>query len=443
MQKLLHSVITIDTPPAKNSTLPLIYAMCLSPAVYKLSNCPIGMLDLKNTLTLLRSIGVRAIINREELRIQAVRLECDDIDEDFVSKTRYSSLLLGVLGARYGFGVVPLPGGCSLNRKLDVHIDGMRALGFSVRESPSKITFERISPGASTYHLRVPSVGATLNLIFLACGGSIEVKLSNCAQEPEILNTINFLNTHGAKIVNNGDGDVNVSPSPSLKGGAWAPIPDRIVAGTYLLASIILRRKIHIRNFIVEHHRALLKILDNANVKYDLQSEINELMISGENQSPQAFSAKAEPFPGFPSDLQPILAAFSTCCTGTSKISDIVYGDRFQYINELASLGARIERTGDGICIFGNSHTALNNYTFTCMDIRGSMACLIYSLRKHGKAVIRNPSIINRGYSNIEEFANVFGFEVTKNENVNEAAGIDGIELVQDQIAMRKIYSST
>lgn len=383
---------------AKNSAVAILPACLLAQDVCSLEGIPdIG--DVRVMLEILSGMGVK------HQRI-ADRVEVDPTDPGPLSipyalakRVRASILFLGPLLARWGRARVPLPGGCNIgSRPVDLHLKGLQELGAQVTIEHGHVVAEARRLKGTEIYLDFPSVGATENLMMAACRAQGTTIIYNAAKEPEVVDLANFLNALGGRVVGAGTDVVRIDGRPGLGGTSYAIIPDRIEAGTYLLAGLVGGGEIRLDNVIPAHLQSLLTKLEECGVEWE---ERDDSIIAALQGPPRALQVKTLPYPGFPTDLQPQLSAFLLLARGTSVITERIFEDRFGHVDELKRLGGQIAIEGRSAVIRGVSR--LTGALVTATDLRMGAALVVAAAGAEGETVIEGVEHIDRGYEKIEE----------------------------------------
>ncbi len=394
---------------AKNAALPAFVASLLTDKPVLLHRIP-AISDVTTITAMITALGKRVdalgggtfrIENRGRLQREA--------PYELVRRMRASFFVIGPLLARLGEAIVPLPGGCTIgSRPVDLHLKGLQAMGAEIEQRQGIIhaTAERLQ-GASIY-LDYPSVGATEDLIMAATLAVGETRISNPADEPEILDLIAMLQKMGAQIKLS-NSEIRVAGVRELTGAEHAVIPDRIEAGTYLLAAGITGGTVEVEGAIAHHLAALIAKLQEAGVKLQIKDE--SITASNEERSP-AVDIKTMPYPGFPTDLQAPMAAFLTLARGRSMVKETVFESRFTYIAELIRLGADIQTIGRTVNITGVEH--LNGTKVRATDIRAGAALILAGLAAEGETQIENAGHIDRGYADIVNKLTALGAQIER-----------------------------
>jgi UDP-N-acetylglucosamine 1-carboxyvinyltransferase len=323
---------------------------------------------------------------------------------------RASYYLIGALLGRFKKAEVALPGGCNFgSRPIDQHIKGFEALGATVKIEHGlvKASAEKLV-GAHIY-LDMASVGATINIMFAAVYAEGVTTIENAAKEPHIVDTANFLNMLGAKIKGAGTDVIKITGVKKLHGGEYTIIPDQIEAGTYMVAAAITGGDVTIRNIIPKH-------MDSVSAKLrEINCTINEgddyIQVIGGSDI-QSSNVKTMYYPGFPTDLQPQVTALLTLAKGTSIVTETVFENRFQYINELKRLGAEV--TVDGRTAVIEGVEKLTGAEVTATDLRAGASLVIAALAAEGRTTISNIKYIDRGYEDIENKLRALGAQIER-----------------------------
>lgn len=410
----LHGRVKISG--AKNAVLPIIAATLLAqdkPCV--LDEVPY-LNDVRTIAEVLRQLGAKVDFNRQQhtLFVDSTVLKTVDAPYDLVRKMRASFVIMGPLLARYGKAKISMPGGCAIGtRPIDLHLKGFEALGAEIEIGHGFIsaTAPNGLKGTSIY-LDFPSVGATENIIMAACMAEGQTILENAAQEPEIIDLANFLNIMGAKIRGAGTNVIKITGVPKLIGHNYTIIPDRIEAGTYMVAVAMTGGDIYIENAISEHLKPVIAKLNEAGVK--IEEDIDGIRVSCNNR-PKAIDIKTLPYPGFPTDMQAQFMAMLTIADGTGLVTETVFENRFMHVDELKRMGACIKVDGRTSIVEGVP--SLNGCQVKATDLRAGAAMVLAGLVANGETEVSYIHHIDRGYDNLVEKLCGLGADICRVDN--------------------------
>lgn len=410
----LHGRVKISG--AKNAVLPIIAATLLAqdkPCV--LDEVPY-LNDVCTIAEVLRQLGAKVDFNRQQhtLFVDSTVLKTVDAPYDLVRKMRASFVIMGPLLARYGKAKISMPGGCAIGtRPIDLHLKGFEALGAEIEIGHGFIsaTAPNGLKGTSIY-LDFPSVGATENIIMAACMAEGQTILENAAQEPEIIDLANFLNIMGAKIRGAGTNVIKITGVPKLIGHNYTIIPDRIEAGTYMVAVAMTGGDIYIENAISEHLKPVIAKLNEAGVK--IEEDIDGIRVSC-NKRPKAIDIKTLPYPGFPTDMQAQFMAMLTIADGTGLVTETVFENRFMHVDELKRMGACIKVDGRTSIVEGVP--SLNGCQVKATDLRAGAAIVLAGLVANGETEVSYIHHIDRGYDNLVEKLCGLGADICRVDN--------------------------
>lgn len=410
----LHGRVKISG--AKNAVLPIIAATLLAqdkPCV--LDEVPY-LNDVCTIAEVLRQLGAKVDFNRQQhtLFVDSTVLKTVDAPYDLVRKMRASFVIMGPLLARYGKAKISMPGGCAIGtRPIDLHLKGFEALGAEIEIGHGFIsaTAPNGLKGTSIY-LDFPSVGATENIIMAACMAEGQTILENAAQEPEIIDLANFLNIMGAKIRGAGTNVIKITGVPKLIGHNYTIIPDRIEAGTYMVAVAMTGGDIYIENAISEHLKPVIAKLNEAGVK--IEEDIDGIRVSCNNR-PKAIDIKTLPYPGFPTDMQAQFMAMLTIADGTGLVTETVFENRFMHVDELKRMGACIKVDGRTSIVEGV--LSLNGCQVKATDLRAGAAMVLAGLVANGETEVSYIHHIDRGYDNLVEKLCGLGADICRVDN--------------------------
>ncbi|MBO5413510.1 MAG: UDP-N-acetylglucosamine 1-carboxyvinyltransferase [Clostridia bacterium] len=385
---------------AKNAAVALIPATLLIDGICTISNVP-NISDIQITCKILEKLG--AIITwsgKNEITVDTRNITSSVAPLDMTSKFRASYYLIGALLGRKKQAVVGLPGGCNLGpRPIDQHIKGFEALGANVEVSQGKISASAKKLVGTSIYMDMVSVGATMNIMLASVLAEGTTTIENAAKEPHIVDLANFLNTMGADIRGAGTDVIKIKGVKKLSGNAtYSVVPDQIEAGTFMLAAVATKGDLVIKNCIPEHLDCLTaKILEmGANVEANGDS-----IRVWTNKRPNKANVKTQPYPGFPTDLQPQLGVCLALANGTSIIKEGIWESRFQYTAELNKMGAKITDQGKSAIFEGVKE--LYGAPVEATDLRAGAALIIAAIAAKGESSLTNLVHIDRGYENIEE----------------------------------------
>lgn len=385
---------------AKNAAVALIPATLLVDGICTISNIP-AISDVKISCKILQELGAVLTWNTpNEVTIDTRNITSANAPIDMTSKFRASYYLIGALLGRCKSATVGLPGGCNLGaRPIDQHIKGFEALGAKVEVAQGKITATAKNLVGTSIYMDMVSVGATINVMLASVLAKGTTIIENAAKEPHIVDVANFLNTMGADIRGAGTDIIKINGVKKLTGNAtYSVVPDQIEAGTFMLAAVATKGDLLIKNCIPEHLDCLTaKILEmGANVEYN-----DDSIHVWTNKRPNKANIKTQPYPGFPTDLQPQIGVCLALANGTSIIREGIWESRFQYTAELNKMGAQITDQGKSAIFEGVKE--LYGAPVEATDLRAGAALIIAGIVAKGETSITNLVHIDRGYENIEE----------------------------------------
>lgn len=402
---------TIKVTGAKNAVLPIIAAALLGTSPSTLQDIP-DLDDVRTISEVLGSLGVPVNFDTPgELYIDSTNLQTCEAPYELVRKMRASFLVMGPLLARWGQAKISLPGGCAIGtRPIDLHLKGFEALGaeivlghgFIEAKAPGRLTGARI-------YLDFPSVGATENILMAASLAKGQTVLENAAQEPEIVDLANYLNAMGARIRGAGTSVIKVEGVEELKGTTHAVIPDRIEAGTYMVAAAMSGGIVRIDNVITEHLKPVIAKLKEAGVLLD--EDIDGVTIRGYERL-KAVDIKTLPYPGFPTDMQAQFMVLMCMAEGTSVVTETVFENRFMHVDELKRMGANIKIEGRSAVVEGVR--SLTGCPVKATDLRAGAALVLAALVSEGRTDIGCIHHIDRGYDNLVGKFQALGADITR-----------------------------
>ena len=403
----LEGIIPISG--AKNAVLKLMAAALLTPEPCVIRNVPV-IGDVLKMVEVLEGLGARCTLSGDVLVIEAKELT-GIAPEAPVREMRASVQVMGPLLARLGEAKIALPGGCAIgDRPVDLHLAGMKALGAQIEERYGFIHGKAGRIKGAEIHFDLPSVGATENIMMAAVLAEGETVIRNAAREPEIIEVQNFLNCLGARVRGAGTDTIRITGvAGPLRGADYTVIPDRIEAGTMMVAVAAAGGDVLLRNVIVEHNELLIAKLLEAGVHLSAKGEEVRVVARG---GLRPLQIRSQPYPGFPTDMQPQMVAMLTQANGTSIVTETVYSSRFRHAEELRRMGADIVVEGRVAVVRGPS--ALTGARVEASDLRAGAALVIAGLAAEGETVIEGVRHIDRGYERLVEKLRGVGADIER-----------------------------
>ncbi len=387
----------VDISGSKNSALPILCASVLCAGVSEFTNIP-RLSDIEVMTDILKIIGCKIQWDENSYTVDSMDASDNEVPFEYAGKIRASFLISGPLLARFNKVRISLPGGCAIgSRPVDLHIKGLKALGADCEISDGYVTLTCTKLTGNHIYLDFPSVGATQNILMASTLAEGTTVIENCASEPEICDLISYLNKCGAKIYGSGTDKLTIIGVSSLRGCKYAVIPDRIEAGTYMIATAAAGGNVRLLNTDCSHLSSVISKLKEVGVQ--ITEFGSELSISSDGiMNPT--DIKTLPFPGFPTDMQAQFAALLCNVKGTSVITETVFENRFMYIPELVRMNADIKLDGRTAVISGKG--GLIGARVKSTDLRAGAALVIAGLSAQGNTVVEDDeNYIKRGYSEL------------------------------------------
>lgn len=392
---------------AKNAALPILASALLTEEACTFHNVP-NLMDVKTIRRLLGSMGVR-MEGQGTVTLQAADLTSCEAPYDLVKTMRASILVLGPLIARFGRARVSLPGGCAIGaRPVDLHIKALQQLGAEIELCEGYIEAQASRLKGADIYFDLPTVTGTENIMMAACLAKGISRLRNAAREPEIVNLAEVLNGMGARITGAGTDMIIIEGVERLQGIEAEVIPDRIEAGTFMIAAGITGGDITLVNYQHQHLDALIEKLITAGIQVTRGS--NTLRVCG-RETINNVDIKTMPYPGFPTDLQAQIMALMAVGTGLSVITETVFENRFMHVSELLRMGANITIQGRSAVVKGGRLSGAN---VMATDLRASASLILAGLVAEGETSLSRVYHIDRGYEQIEQKLSGLGAEIIR-----------------------------
>lgn len=401
---------------AKNAVLPILTASLLaSDKPSKLVNVP-ALSDVETINNVLTTLNADVTYKKDEnaVVVDAIKTLNEEAPYEYVSKMRASILVMGPLLARLGHAIVALPGGCAIgSRPIEQHIKGFEALGAEIHLENGNI-YANAKDGlkGTSIHLDFPSVGATQNIIMAASLAKGKTLIENAAKEPEIVDLANYINEMGGRITGAGTDTITINGVESLHGVEHAIIPDRIEAGTLLIAGAITRGDIFVRGAIKEHMASLVYKLEEMGVELDYQEDGIRVRAEGELQP---VDIKTLPHPGFPTDMQSQMMALLLTANGHKVVTETVFENRFMHVAEFKRMNANINVEGRSAKLEGKSQ--LQGAQVKATDLRAAAALILAGLVADGKTSVTELTHLDRGYVDLHGKLKQLGADI---ERIND-----------------------
>jgi UDP-N-acetylglucosamine 1-carboxyvinyltransferase len=386
----------VEISGAKNGVLPIIAATILSDEEIELSNVP-NVTDVHNLLLAMKSIGSKYKYNEitHILKIDNTHINPDlTLDFEYVKKLRASYYLLGALLGKYKKAIVAMPGGCNIGtRPMDLHLKGFKELGAKLDLEDGNINATADELVGTKIYLDFPSVGATINIILASVLAKGTTTLLNVAKEPHIISLICFLNELGANIRFIND-KITIVGVEKLKSTNYTIIPDQIEAGTFLTAGAITKGIVTIKNIIPSHLDCITSKLEEMGCKITYYNEA--ITLDAQDIELQPIHLVTNPYPGFPTDMQPQMAVLMGLAKGTSIIDENIFENRFCYVDEMTRMGARMRVVNNSNLIQGVSQ--YKGAKVNAPDLRAGAALVLAGLNATGTTIVEDIKYIQRGY---------------------------------------------
>ena len=383
---------------SKNASLPILAASILAPLQCELHNVP-QLRDVDAALRILRHLGCRAEQRGNEVYIDSTGLSGCSIPHHLMEEMRSSVIFMGALIARCGEARLSLPGGCQLGKRpIDLHVFALRQLGAEIEENGTEIRCLPSRLHGAEIFLPFPSVGATENTMLSACMAKGKTVIHGAAREPEILALQDFLRTIGVQISGAGCDTIQIERGPMEKNVVSRIIPDRIVASTIACAAAATGGDVELRGIDPKQFSTVLHFLNKAGC--DIINNNRSVRVRSEGRLRAIGEVVTEPYPGFPTDAQPVLMAALLKAEGRSLIRETIFENRFRQVPELRRLGADISSSGQLAEIWGVDR--LHGAAMTATDLRGGAAMIVAGLSADGETVICDDGHITRGYERFD-----------------------------------------
>jgi len=387
---------TVKISGAKNSAVALIPAAILCDEVVTIANVP-NITDRDALNEILTFLGAKVKIDGETMTVDSSNIVNKEIPESISKKLRDSYYFMGALLGKYKSAKMYFPGGCNIGlRPINLHLKGFESLGATVKEEDNQYTITADELVGNRIYLDIASVGATINIMLAAVKAKGTTVIENAAKEPEIVNVAIFLNNMGGKILGAGTSEIKIVGVDKLSSCYHEVIPDRIEAGTYMIAASLMGKNVRISNVIPEHLEALTSKLKEMGVNIETGSDY---FVISRAESLKSVNIKTQGYPGFPTDLQQPITALLTQCSGTSTIEETIYENRFQNLEYLEKMGSTIRINGNKAYIEGPAN--LEGCEVVATDLRAGACLVLAALASNGKTTINNIEHILRGYENI------------------------------------------
>lgn len=389
----------LEVEGSKNAALPIMIATLIEKGTYVLKNVP-NLMDIRTLVKLLESLGLEI----EKLDDHSYKIVNNGLTNlvtgyELVKKMRASFLVMGAMLAHEKKARVSLPGGCAIGaRPVDLHLKGFEALGVKLTIDHGYVDAEAEELKGGIIILDFPSVGATENIIMAAVKATGKTILENAAREPEIEDLCYFLNDMGAKITGIGTSRLEIEGVEKLFPCEHTIIPDRIVAGTFIIASVMFDGKIEVKGVVKEHLGSFLMKLDEMGVKFDIEGD--RLRVLSKLSDLKPVKVTTMPHPGFATDLQSPIMTLMSLANGTSEIKETIFENRFMHVPELNRMGAKIDISSSSATITGVGN--FSSAEVMASDLRAGASLILAALKADGVSIINRIYHVDRGYENLD-----------------------------------------
>jgi UDP-N-acetylglucosamine 1-carboxyvinyltransferase len=415
---------TIRIHGAKNAALPIMAASIMTSGILKLHNVP-NLLDIQVMLNILQDLGCRTELEGDTATIDTTNASSFHVPEELMKQMRSSIFLMGPLLARFGSVQVYQPGGCAIGeRKIDLHLNGLQALGASVEQVGDTIICKADKLIGSEVVLSFPSVGATENIMMAASMAEGTTHIIGAAREPEIQDLQNFLNAMGARIIGAGTDTITIEGVKELTPCTYRIIPDRIVAGTMMIAAAITRGQVTMEGVNPIHMTSFLHVLKRSGVQITVDDDI--IVINGLHRPKAVERVVTSPHPAFPTDMQAQIMVHLALADGLSVIKETVFSGRFKHVEELSRMGADIRIDGASAMIRGVPR--LYGATVEATDLRAGAAMVLAGLAARGRTIVEQIHHIDRGYDRIERMFRGLGAHIERTSRIDSVLQAESTE---------------
>lgn len=399
---------------AKNSALPILAAAAATGKPCLIHNCP-RISDIDAAVGILRAIGCEVRISGGDVYVDSSNISSSDIPDRLMREMRSSIIFLGALLTRTGEASFTAPGGCDIGqRPFDLHILSLKKLGVAVEHSRGRIRCS--CPGrvrSAAIALSFPSVGATENIILASVRAAGTTTVLNAAREPEIADLAGFLNSCGARISGAGSGTVTIEGVERLRSAEYTVMPDRIAACTYMAAAAVTGGNLILEDVITAHLSPVIPSFEQAGCRIDHTRRRLRLLAPERPSSMETI--RTMPYPGFPTDCQPVMTAVASVCRGTTFIKENIFENRFRYIGELNRMGADIFVNGTAAVVRGTER--LHSAAVSATDLRAGAALVVAGLCAEGTTAVEKIGYIDRGYESLEKKLASIGASIKRTDN--------------------------
>ena len=395
---------------SKNAVLPAIAASLLTDGEVRLENVPL-VKDVFSMLNLMKELGSESGLKKNVLTMRVREILSEEASYDLVKVMRASILVLGPLVARFGRAIVAHPGGCAIgSRPINLHLAGLQKMGATITSEHGYIRAEAARLHGADFHFEKTTVTGTENLVMAATLARGETVLRNCAREPEVADLCELLAKMGARIEGIGEETIRIQGVDRLGGAVHEIIPDRIEAGTFMVAAALTQGDVILLGVNPSHMPTIIEKLRYSGAAIELLGRDSLRILGSPEILPQDITTS--PFPGFPTDMQAQFMVLMTQAKGTSIITETIFDRRFLHVNELVRLGALIEVSGDKAVVRGPA--PLSGAEVTATDLRASASLILAGLVASGETVVNDIEHIDRGYESIEQKLGALGARIER-----------------------------
>jgi UDP-N-acetylglucosamine 1-carboxyvinyltransferase len=402
---------SIKTSGSKNATLPIFFASILADGPLKLANTP-QLSDVSTTLRLLMDMGSNFVLEEDSsISIDSSNLTNLTAKYELVKTMRASILTLGPMLAKYKKAKISLPGGCAIGtRPVNLHLSALEQMGAKIEVKNGYIYASTNELIGAQINFDMISVTATENIIMAATLAKGTTTINNAAQEPEVTDLIKCLNKMGAKISGENTSTIVIQGVDYLSGIDYSICPDRIEAGTYLVAAAITGGKITVNNIKSDSMRAVIgKLIETG---ADIQTNLNSIKLDMKGKRPQPVDIRTSAYPNFPTDMQAQFMALNAIANGSSTITETIFENRFMHVPELSRMGADLKLQGNTVVCKGVK--LLTGANLMATDLRASASLVLAGLAAHGSTTIERVYHLDRGYEMIEEKFKMLGADIER-----------------------------